>query len=79
MKERPVGSKLIEKIEAKVTEALAGDPNAFTIDLSNDDFDEIGAALDGVTERVETHGYDLKVVRAEDDGWVATYSKRSGD
>ena len=75
MKERPVGTEQLEKIKATVADALAGDPVALTIDLSTDEFDELGVALDEITVRVESHGYQLTVVRAIDDGWVATYSK----
>ena len=80
MKERPVSTEQLEKIKTTVAEALAGDPVALTIDLSTNEFEELGVALDEITVRVESHGYQLTVVRAVDEGWVATYSKpRSGD
>ena len=70
-----MSSDQLEKVKVLIAEAAAGDPDSFTLELSHDTFEEIGAALDGATELVESRGYNLTRVRAEDRGWVASYQR----
>ena len=63
-----------------IAEAVAGDPGSFILELSQDSFDSIGAALDAATALAQGRGYNLTRVRAEEDRWVASYEKpRSED
>ena len=75
-----MSSDQLERIKALIAEAVAGDPGSFILELSQDSFDPIGAALDAATGHAQARGYDLTRVRAEDDRWVASYAKpRSED
>ena len=62
-------------LQQMISEAIAGDPNEFNLELSRARFSSLGAALDGATASLMTRGYHLSGVRASGEEWVATYRR----
>lgn len=68
-----------EVVQQMISDAMSGDPDEFTLELSASRFDALGTALDAATATLMSRGYHLTRVRAAGDNWVATYRRVAGE